>query len=115
MLASLPQPSRTSTAAKSLPKTKTMSKPPLSRGSSSNSTLQTIPEIAVNGITKMKPQLSQTQIAASYRSRYAAYLAATFGISVEAAQADVASVLAPRKRSDVSEEEVDLIRGRSIL
>ncbi|PSK40224.1 hypothetical protein B9Z65_8164 [Elsinoe australis] len=91
-----------------------MSSKSFSSRSSSQSSLPTIPEIAVNGVTTVSPK-SPEQIAAAYRQRYAAYLAATFGISVEAANADVNSVLAPRKRSDVSEEEVDQIRGRFIL
>ncbi|PNS16861.1 hypothetical protein CAC42_4825 [Sphaceloma murrayae] len=88
--------------------------PPLLTRGSSPTSLPTIPEIAVNGITKVSPK-SPAQVTDSYRQRYAAYLAATFGISLSAAEADVNAVLTPRKRSDVSEEEVDLIRGRSIL
>lgn len=42
----------------------------------------------------------------AYRARYAAYLAATFGISVQAAAADVDSVLKPKKRYDITEAEV---------
>jgi len=44
-------------------------------------------------------------IAAAYRVRYASYLAATFNISIEAAQADMNNALIPRRASSVSEAE----------
>jgi len=44
-------------------------------------------------------------IAAAYRVRYASYLAATFNISIEAAQADMNNALVPRRASSVSEAE----------
>ncbi|KAK6008291.1 hypothetical protein QM012_000194 [Aureobasidium pullulans] len=47
------------------------------------------------------------QIAYAYRRRYASYLAASFGISFEAALADTDAQLAPRRPSYVSESEVD--------
>ncbi|KAG8627275.1 hypothetical protein KVT40_004758 [Elsinoe batatas] len=111
-----------SSSTKSIPspRSRPASKPPLSRSSTSCSSLPAIPEIAINGTITSTSTKSHTQnkeqITTSYRARYAAYLAATFGISLEAAQADVASVLTPRKRSDTSEEEVEMVwRGRSIL
>ncbi|OCL09343.1 hypothetical protein AOQ84DRAFT_354055 [Glonium stellatum] len=48
---------------------------------------------------------STSQTAAAYRNRYAAYLAATFNISLEAAMADMNHQLAPRRASDVSEAD----------
>ncbi|KEQ78775.1 hypothetical protein M438DRAFT_284984 [Aureobasidium pullulans EXF-150] len=50
---------------------------------------------------------STAQISCAYRRRYASYLAASFGISFEAALADTDAQLAPRRSSYVSESEVD--------
>ncbi|CAD0099793.1 unnamed protein product [Aureobasidium mustum] len=50
---------------------------------------------------------STAQISYAYRRRYASYLAASFGISFEAALADTDAQLAPRRPSYVSESEVD--------
>ncbi|KAI4727241.1 hypothetical protein E4T49_05001 [Aureobasidium sp. EXF-10728] len=49
---------------------------------------------------------STAQISYAYRRRYASYLAASFGISFEAALADTDAQLAPRRPSYVSESEV---------
>ncbi|KAI4748632.1 hypothetical protein E4T50_01098 [Aureobasidium sp. EXF-12298] len=50
---------------------------------------------------------STAQISCAYRRRYASYLAASFGISFEAALADTDAQLAPRRPSYVSESELD--------
>ncbi|KAG9689510.1 hypothetical protein KCU69_g10065, partial [Aureobasidium melanogenum] len=50
---------------------------------------------------------STAQISYAYRRRYASCLAASFGISFEAALADTDAQLAPRRPSYVSESEVD--------
>ncbi|KFZ17402.1 hypothetical protein V502_04610 [Pseudogymnoascus sp. VKM F-4520 (FW-2644)] len=48
---------------------------------------------------------STAQITAAYRNRYASYLAATFNISLEAAQLETDYQLAPRRASEFSEAE----------
>jgi hypothetical protein len=44
-------------------------------------------------------------ISSAYRSRYASYLAATFNITIQAAQLEVDCQLEPRRNSDTSEAE----------
>ncbi|KAI5247674.1 hypothetical protein E4T42_05977 [Aureobasidium subglaciale] len=57
--------------------------------------------------TQTDSSSSTAQISCAYRRRYASYLAASFGISFEAALADTDAQLAPRRPSYVSESEVD--------
>lgn len=49
---------------------------------------------------------STSQTSSAYRNRYAAYLAATFNISLEAAMSDMDHQLAPRRASEISEADV---------
>jgi hypothetical protein len=49
---------------------------------------------------------SVDQLTDAYRQRYAAYLASTFHISVEAANIEAAFQLQPRRQSESSESEV---------
>ncbi|KAF2851869.1 hypothetical protein T440DRAFT_516848 [Plenodomus tracheiphilus IPT5] len=48
--------------------------------------------------------------AAAYRLRYAQYLAATFGFSLQAALAEADSQLAPRRSSSSSQSEAESLR-----
>ncbi|KAI4737424.1 hypothetical protein E4T45_15078 [Aureobasidium sp. EXF-8846] len=62
---------------------------------------------AVETTTHTDAAPSTAQISCAYRRRYASYLAASFGISFEAALADTDAQLAPRRPSYVTESEVD--------
>ncbi|GAM84507.1 hypothetical protein ANO11243_025030 [Dothideomycetidae sp. 11243] len=74
--------------------------------------LPTILEVMVENDRKAIPMHA---VKSSYRSRYTAYLAATFGISLRAATVDVESALAPRMGSNMSEDEANIMRGRALF
>ncbi|GAB7337011.1 hypothetical protein MBLNU457_g2425t1 [Dothideomycetes sp. NU457] len=67
-----------------------------------------MPSIVVSdGTSNRTVHTSPSRVASAYRTRYAQYLAATFGISFEAALSDMESQLAPRKNSHVTEAELE--------
>ncbi|KAF1954125.1 hypothetical protein CC80DRAFT_493972 [Byssothecium circinans] len=76
---------------------------------SSSPTLSPAPSIVLHpasGSTSKKELLKSTEdMAATYRKRYAQYLASTFNMSLEAALAEADTQLAPRRSSAVSEAE----------
>ncbi|KAF2685389.1 hypothetical protein K458DRAFT_417444, partial [Lentithecium fluviatile CBS 122367] len=56
--------------------------------------------------SKQELHKSKEDVAATYRKRYAQYLAATFNMSLEAAMVEADTQLAPRRSStDMSEAE----------
>ncbi|GAB7347538.1 hypothetical protein MBLNU459_g4433t1 [Dothideomycetes sp. NU459] len=61
--------------------------------------------LVTNHLGESHLQMS-THMTSAYRQRYASYLAATFGISLQAALDETDQQLAPRRTSDVSEAEV---------
>jgi hypothetical protein len=65
------------------------------------------PLISPTGFSsKQELHKSKEDVAATYRKRYAQYLAATFSMSFEAAMAEADTQLAPRRSaSDMSEAE----------
>ncbi|KAF2743217.1 hypothetical protein M011DRAFT_480995 [Sporormia fimetaria CBS 119925] len=82
-----------------------------SSASSSPSSSPSPPSIVLHpasGTSTTRLYKSSSEMASSYRTRYAQYLAATFNISLQAALAEADSQLqqAPRRCSDVAEAEL---------
>ncbi|KAF1937754.1 hypothetical protein EJ02DRAFT_411776 [Clathrospora elynae] len=74
----------------------------------SSPTLSATPSIVLHPESagaSLKLHKQKADPAEAYRVRYAQYLAATFGFSIQAAMAEADSQLAPRRSSSLSEAE----------